>query len=143
MAEIHKKTGKDVDPNNGTPWTVGYGFTDGVTFETRMSRQVADRRLEEEIFTRTEQLKAALPWFTEKSFVTQTVLINMAFNLGLKGFLQFKNTLAFVKADNFKQAAANMRLSAWYKQVTSRAEELAKRMETQSIPAAYAAQEKL
>ncbi len=143
MADIHKATGKNVDPKMGMPWTVGYGFTEGVSFETRMNRQSADRRLEDEIFTRTEQLKAALPWFTEATFVTRTVLANMAFNMGLKKLLQFKNTLAFTKAKNYKQAATNMRLSAWYKQVTSRAEELAKRMETQSIPAAYAAPEKL
>lgn len=118
---------------DGMPWTVGYGFTKGVTPETRMPRQQADRRLEEEVLDVDSALVKALSWYNSASFVTKTILINMAFNMGIKGLLGFRNTLAYVGQKNYAAAATNMRKSLWYQQVTNRAERLAKRMETQKI----------
>lgn len=118
---------------DGIPWTVGVGFTYGVTPDSRMDRCKAERMLEEKILEMDETLRKALPWYKDTSFVTKTILVNMGFNLGIVGLLGFRNTLAFVKAQNYKQAAANMRLSLWFSQTGTRAKELAKRMETQSI----------
>ena len=83
-------------------------------------------------------LHRALPWYAGTSFVTKTVLINMAYNMGLHGLLQFRNTLAFMSQGNWAKAAANMRQSLWAKQVGSRARRLITRIETQTIPAEYA-----
>ena len=127
----------------GSPWTVGYGFTYGITPDSRMSRQTADRKLDEKILEEDNKLRNALSWFADSSFVTKTILINMSFNMGIKGLLGFRNTLAFVKEKKYSNAAANMRQSLWYKQVPKRASELARRMETQEIPAQFKAPEKL
>lgn len=118
---------------DGLPWTVGFGFTKGVTPDTRMPRQQAERRLEEEVLDVDSALVKALSWYNSASFVTKTILINMAFNMGIKGLLGFRNTLAYVGQKNYAAAAVNMRKSLWYQQVTNRAERLAKRMETQKI----------
>lgn len=123
----------DMKEKDGAPWTVGFGFTQGVTASSRMNRLTAERKLETEILDRDQSLQVILPWYNDSSFVAKTVLINMAFNLGLKGLLGFRNTLRYIKEQNYKQAAANMRKSLWYRQVTKRAEELAVRMETQTI----------
>lgn len=131
----------DVDPKDGAPWTYGFGFTHGVTPESRIERIRAERKLEEHILEMKHAIGVALPWFKESSFVTHTVLINMAFNMGLKGLLQFRNTLKFVKEKNYKQAAQNMKLSLWYSQVGYRAEELANRMSTQTIEPQHKAKE--
>lgn len=142
VRELPIPPGTDLD--QGKPWTVGYGFTEGTTPDSRMNRITAERKLEEKILEEDHKLSVALPWYKDgTSFVTKTILINMSFNMGIRGLLKFKNTLAFVKSKQYANAASNMRKSLWYKQVTSRASELARRMETQEIPAQYKAPEKL
>lgn len=133
----------NTDMSKGNPWTVGYGFTDGVTPTSTINKFTADRKLENQILSIDALLSKTLTWYDSASFVTKTVLINMAFNMGMVGLLKFKNTLEYMKQGNWKQAAANMRKSLWYTQVTKRAEELAKRIETQKIPDEYKAPEKL
>jgi len=60
--------------------------------------------------------------------VRQSVLLNMCFNLGMKGLLQFKNTLNFVAAGDWERAANGMLVSKWAKQVGLRAIELSELM---------------
>ena len=127
------KPGTNFD--QGKPWTVGFGFTHGVTPDSRMNRITAERRLEQEILDVDRALSDVLTWYKDASFVTKTILINLSFNMGIKGLLGFKNTLAFIKEKKYKEAASNLRKSLYYKQVTKRAEELATRLETQVIPA--------
>ena len=127
------KPGTNFD--RGKPWTVGFGFTHGVTPDSRMNRITAERRLEQEILDVDSALSNVLSWYKEASFVTKTILINLSFNMGIKGLLGFKNTLAFISQKNYEQAARNMTQSLWYKQVGKRAVELTERMRTQTIPA--------
>lgn len=124
---------KGVKDSDGAPWTYGYGFTNGVTPDSRIQKVPAERMLEGLILEQNARLKEKLPGYVDGSFVTKTVLINMAFNMGLKSLLTFKNTLAYIKAKNYVKAAQNMELSLWYTQVGSRAKELVKRMRTQTI----------
>ncbi|PKN78198.1 MAG: lysozyme [Candidatus Cloacimonetes bacterium HGW-Cloacimonetes-1] len=58
----------------------------------------------------------------------KSVLLNMCFNLGISGLLEFKNTLAFIGAGDFERAANNMLASRWAKQVGRRAIELSEMM---------------
>jgi lysozyme len=60
--------------------------------------------------------------------VRQSVLLNMCFNLGIKGLLEFKNTLSFIGAGDWERAANNMLASKWAKQVGMRAIELSEMM---------------
>ncbi len=60
--------------------------------------------------------------------VRQSVLLNMCFNLGIKGLMEFKNTLAFIKAGDWERAANGMLASKWAKQVGRRAIELSELM---------------
>lgn len=133
----------EVAAKTGAPWTVGHGFTGGTTLDSRMAKTISERKLEEKILEEHHKIGLALPWYAQASFVTQTILINMAFNMGLKGLLGFRNTLAYIKARQYVQAAANMRKSKWYQQVPNRASYLARRMETQEISTAHKAPEKI
>ena len=54
----------------------------------------------------------------------KSVLLNMCFNLGISGLMEFQNTLAFIGAGDFERAANNMLASKWVKQVGRRAIEL-------------------
>lgn len=138
-SDILKKLGvsEETATKDGAPWTVGFGFTKGVNLHSRMPRLQAERKLEEHILEMDANLTKTLTFYKDTTFVTQTVLINMAFNMGLAGLLGFNNTLQFMKEKKWSNAAANMRASKWYRQVTNRASELARRIETQEIPVQY------
>lgn len=125
----------------GAPWTVGFGFTHGVTLDSRMNRITAERRLEQKILDVDSALSNVLSWYKEASYVTKTILINMAFNLGVKGLLGFRSTLTFISQKNYEQAARNMTQSLWFRQVGKRAVELTERMRTQTIPTTYIAKD--
>ena len=60
----------------------------------------------------------------------QTVLIDMAFNLGLGGLLKFKKFQQALERKDFAEASRQMLDSLWARQVGRRAVRLAKMMET-------------
>lgn len=70
------------------------------------------------------------------------VLLNMAFNLGVNGLLNFKNTLAMLNAairgnGNYDRVADGMLASRWARQVGRRADELARQMRTGQYAGEY------
>jgi len=60
--------------------------------------------------------------------VRKSVLLNMCFNLGMGGLLEFNHTLAYVAAGDWERAANGMLASKWAKQVGRRAIELSELM---------------
>ena len=58
----------------------------------------------------------------------QLIIANMMFNLGRPRLSKFKGMKAGVDAKDWNKAADEMVDSAWYRQVTNRAERLVKRM---------------
>lgn len=138
-SDIIKKLGvsEETATKDGAPWTVGHGFTNGVNLHSTMIREMSERKLETYILELDAKLESILGWYKGASFVTKTILINMAFNMGVEGLLGFKNTLRYISERNYVQAAANMRASLWFRQTGTRAVELARRMETQEIPVQY------
>lgn len=101
----------------------------------RISDELVEQWFTEDVNTAIKRARRILgePHFERLDPVRQRVLVNMAFNLGNK-LEGFKNTLAFVRAGNYVQAAQNMRKSLWYRQVKRRGEELAIAMESGYFP---------
>ena len=64
------------------------------------------------------------------SSALQSVLINMAFNMGVSGLLLFKNMFKAISNYDFEQAANEMLNSKWAGQVGCRSDELAEQMLT-------------
>lgn len=119
--------------SDGAPWTVGFGFTKGVTPTTRMSRTLAEEKLLPIALAHFNQLYRLLPeWDSYPDFV-KTVLSNLIYNMGLDKLRGFKNTLKFFRAKEWKKAGDGLVHSLWYKQTGSRAKELVKRMRTGTI----------
>lgn len=58
------------------------------------------------------------------------VLVNMAYNLGLKGLMAFSKMIAKVEKGDFNGAAEEMLDSRWAQQVPNRAQSLALQMQT-------------
>jgi lysozyme len=72
----------------------------------------------------------ALPWVQYLDDIRFAVLLNMSFNMGIGGLLEFKKTLAHVRAKQYAEAAKDMLQSHWAQQVGVRAQRLARQMET-------------
>lgn len=77
----------------------------------------------------------ALPWAAHLDEVRCRALLNMAFNLGVPGLLQFHNMLAALQDKRWADAARHARDSKWHGQVGHRAERIAKAFETGVDPA--------
>lgn len=75
-----------------------------------------------------------IPWWRNLDEVRQRVVANMAFNLGIRGLMGFKNTLAAMQSKNYAAASAGMRNSAWFSQVGQRAVRLCSAMQTGAMP---------
>jgi|TARA_R100000152_G_C6710339_1_gene138090 lysozyme len=76
----------------------------------------------------TEQLMENLSFFDELSETRKSVLVNMAFNLGVAGLMKFKNMLKAVSEKRWEDASSEMLNSRWADQVGNRAIELSEMM---------------
>jgi len=94
-----------------------------------ISRKEAYAMLERDIQDCEQWLIDKIPEiYNNLDEVRQSVLLNMCFNLGIKGLLGFKNTLSFIAAGDWERAANGMLASKWAKQVGMRAIELSELM---------------
>ena len=58
----------------------------------------------------------------------RSVLINMAYNLGVNGLINFKKMIAALKIGDYEKASVEMKDSKWYRQVGNRAVRLRQEM---------------
>lgn len=123
---------------DGGPWTVGYGFTHGVTVDSKMSQEEADELLYDEIMKHSYGLDDLVPDWHNAPLYAQTVLVNLIFNMGKAGLSKFKNSLKLFNDGKYAEAAANLKKSLWYKQVGNRAVELTARLSEGIIPTRFA-----
>ncbi|MFA5666042.1 MAG: glycoside hydrolase family protein [Candidatus Cloacimonadaceae bacterium] len=85
--------------------------------------------LENDIQNCERQLLDEIPkTYNNLNDVRKSVLLNMCFNLGISGLLDFKITLTFISAGDWERAANGMLASKWAKQVGRRAIELSELM---------------
>lgn len=69
-------------------------------------------------------LDGAIPWWRAMDPIRQLVFLDMAFNLGMAGFLSFKATLELCRQGHYDAASAEGLRSAWAEQVGARAVQL-------------------
>jgi lysozyme len=110
--------------------TIGYGRLIDKRKGGGISQDEAEYLLENDIDRKLAELRDRLPWFDKLDDPRKGVLLNMAFQLGIAGLLNFKNTLAEINEGNYERAAANMLKSKWAQQTPNRAKRMAKQMET-------------
>lgn len=125
------KTEAYPDPlTGGAPWTIGVGHTGPEVHQGLVwTPQQVNAALDADISEKTLQCIASFPWFGRLNEPRQAVLIGMCFQLGMKGLLGFKNTLAAVRDERWANAAEGMRQSLWGKQTPKRVNRLAHQME--------------
>lgn len=87
-----------------------------------------------DISTVTHELSLSLPWWTAEPANIQRVLINLAFNMGIHGLLQFTTFLSLLKSGDYQSAATDLEGTLWYKQVASRGPRMIARILTPDVP---------
>ena len=71
---------------------------------------------------------ATFDWYGQLDSVRATVVACMVFNMGLRTFSTFHDTILCIQKSDWEGAAAHMLASKWARQVGSRAERLAEMM---------------
>ena len=71
-----------------------------------------------------------IPFFDGLDDERQYALLDLAFNMGIKGLLQFKKMLAYLWIGEYKKAKFELLNSRYAKQVKSRAERIGRLIET-------------
>jgi lysozyme len=123
------------DDDNGEPIVPGYRVighptigigraldTNGISddeSEYLFANDVAHVRIE---------LTKRIPWITSMNEPRQAVFLGMAYQMGVGGFLQFKNSIAMAKSGEYEACAKNLLKSLWAKQTPERAYRMAEQM---------------
>jgi lysozyme len=110
--------------------TIGVGRLIDARRGGGLSLAEIDYLLTNDIGEKTAQVLEALPWATDLNEPRFAVLVNMAFQMGIRGLLGFSGMLAAVKAGDYKAAAEHMLDSKWEMQTPTRAHRLADQMES-------------
>lgn len=100
--------------------TIGHGINLDAGITEYESSMIVEYRVQ----NITETLKKQITFWNKLSVERQNVLINMAYNLGVKGLINFKKMLIFLSVGDYKNAAKEGLDSAWAKQVPNRARKL-------------------
>jgi len=126
------KTGREFrSPEECGKLTIGVGRNledRGITEEEAMFLLYND------VMNVIDDVRDTIPFFNDLDSVRQEVVVNMAFNLGIGGLLDFVRMLDALQEGDYKRAAKEMLDSLWAKQVKRRAEELAYAMEHGKYP---------
>jgi lysozyme len=93
-----------------------------------------DQLFQKDFKTASDGVISHLPWFASLDEVRQAVVIDMAFNMGIKTLMTFHHTLGFIQEFNWQAAADGMKQSLWATQVGKRAIEDAQMMLTGQWP---------
>lgn len=91
--------------------------------------------LDDDMMYFTDKLATTFSWFSSLDENRQVALIDMAFNLGLNGLLEFKNMLAAIEKQDYQLAAICMMQSKWALQVGNRAVDLSNIIRTGTLDA--------
>lgn len=111
-------------------WTLGYGRLIDKRKGGRISEDEALYLLKNDVNERAKALSDALPFWADLDDARKGALLNMSFQLGMAGLLKFKNTLAFIEAGDYENAAANMLKSKWAQQTPARAKRVSEQIRT-------------
>ena len=135
--EAHRKFIPYEDVREGTQ--VGKALKNAlIAHGMRWSKSEAEDAMLEELTETHEALLRKLPVYGELlkkgEQCRADALLDMAYNMGVATLLTFKNSLRYVADGDYGKAAANMRLSRWFKQVGRRGRAICNMMETGEYP---------
>lgn len=123
------------DPISGAePWSVGYGATGKAIGPTTVwTESEAAAWLEDRCDEIISDMENHMPWAFQIGAPRGAVLVNMAYQLGLRGLMDFPHMLAACQNQYWVTTSLDMLNSTWARQVPNRAARLAKQMLTGEI----------
>lgn len=98
--------------------------------DTDLTLAEAEYLLDNDIARSSAAVLTHLPWTARIDEIRRWALVNMAFNLGIKGLKTFARALAAMEAGEWHRAAPEMLDSKWHAQTGIRAERLAEQIRT-------------
>ena len=93
-------------------------------FSSGLSEEVCDLILTEKLEALEERFEKKFDWFKTSPIEVRNVMLNMAYQLGFRGFCKFKKTIAYLEEAEWEKASVEMLDSKWAKQTPNRAKEL-------------------
>ena len=102
-------------------WTIGYGFLIDDRKGGELPKEVAEFWLEHLIRVKQTELDEHLPWWREQPEDVQRALLNMCYQLGIRGLLCFSRTLGTLRSGDRELAAQQASESLWARQTPARA----------------------
>lgn len=105
--------------------TLGYGHE----LSTPITELAADMILRDDV--RKLQIKLdRLPWYEKLDYIRQAAIVDMAFNVGFDGLLEFEKMIDALAHQNWVGAHDQVMNSKWLNQVGNRARDVAKMLLT-------------
>ena len=101
--------------------TIGIGFA---IKDLELSEDVCELILKEKLQALEERFEDKFDWFKTSPVEVRNVMLNMAYQLGFRGFCKFKKTLSYLENAEWESASKEMLDSKWAKQTPNRANEL-------------------
>jgi lysozyme len=105
--------------------TIGVGRN---LVDVGITREEALYLLDHDITDTLADCRRVFYWFDDISQARQDVVANMVFNMGLRRFRGFKQTIRYIEMNQFDDASTEMLDSKWAGQVGNRATELSRMM---------------
>lgn len=107
-------------------WTIGYGFLIDERRGGELPKWVADLWLGYRVRRLEAELDRRIPWWTGQPEEVRRALVNMAYQLGVSGLLNFRRMLAALQRGDRYEAAIEALDSRWSRQTPARAQRIAK-----------------
>ncbi|MBF0621996.1 MAG: glycoside hydrolase family protein [Magnetococcales bacterium] len=95
-----------------------------------ISEDEAHYLLANDVDKAAREVEERIPAYARLDEVRKRVLVDMAFNMGVGGMMNFKNMLAALERGDYATTAKEMLDSRWARQVGNRSQRLAVMMET-------------
>lgn len=122
VADLKREEGfrnKPYQDHLGT-WTFGYGFTSVTEQEANLILIMRVHDIYQDMLR--------FAWFRELNDARQSVILQMAFQLGKKGLFSFEKMIARLREGDYNGAASEMRNSQWFLQTPNRVLRLVHKM---------------
>lgn len=105
--------------------TIGYGFLVDERRGGGLPEGIADIWMAYLVNQKRGELARRIPWFLDQPDDVQCALLNMAYQLGVNGVLNFKRMIAALERGDRREAAREALDSTWSTQTPQRARRVA------------------
>lgn len=129
MAQLRRDEGCRLGPYTDTRGNLTIGVGRNLT-SVGISSEEAEYLLGNDIYKAIAGINKFLPWAATLDDARHGVLINMAFNMGIGGLMNFEHFLAAMKDRDWPTASKEMLDSKWAQQVRERAQRLSQQILT-------------